>query len=96
MSNFFSQKLYSGLRAALPAHCVVCGGESQGGGGDALVCAACRHELPRVGPACPRCALASTHSAVCGDCFVKPPPLRFVVAAFRYAFPVDRMVQALK
>ncbi len=35
-------------------------------------------------------------SAVCGDCFVSPPPLRHVVAAFRYAFPVDRMVQALK
>ncbi|HEY5366092.1 MAG TPA: ComF family protein, partial [Casimicrobiaceae bacterium] len=92
MSNFFSKKLYSALRAALPPQCVLCGAPA----GVALACADCRHEMPQMAAACPRCALPSPDGVVCGDCFVKPPPLRFTVAAFRYAFPVDRMVQALK
>jgi ComF family protein len=92
LSNFFSKKLYSGLRAALPARCLLCRAQA----GDALACAGCRSEMPRMADACPRCALPSPDGAVCGDCFVKPPPLRFAVAAFRYAFPVDRMVKALK
>lgn len=92
LSNFFSQKLYSGLRAMLPPRCLLCGATS----GDALACAGCSHEMPQMPGTCPRCALPSAASAVCGDCFVKPPPLRLVVAAYRYAFPIDRMVQALK
>jgi ComF family protein len=92
LSNFFAKKLYSGLRLLLPPHCLLCGAAS----GDAIACAACRRELPALGAACPRCALPSIGAAVCGDCFVRPPPLDFAVAAFRYAFPVDRMIQALK
>lgn len=71
---------------------MLCGADA----GDALVCAGCRLEMPRITHACPRCALPSPDSAVCGDCFVEPPPLRATIAAFRYAFPLDRMVQALK
>ncbi len=52
--------------------------------------------MPCLASACPRCALPSADGATCGDCFISPPPLRCVRAAFRYAFPVDRMVQALK
>ena len=92
LSNFFPQKLYSGLRATLPSRCLLCGAAA----GDALACPGCRNEMPRLVSACPRCALPTRDDAVCGDCFVKPPPLREAIAAFRYAFPVDRMVQALK
>lgn len=46
--------------------------------------------------ACPRCALPSPGNAICGECLLGPPPLRLTVAAYRYAFPIDRMVQALK
>jgi ComF family protein len=92
LSNFFAKKLDSLARALLPAQCVLCAGRATPG----AICAACRRELPRMGDACPRCALPSRESALCGDCFVRPPPLDFAVAAFRYAFPVDRMIQALK
>ncbi|MEO8976670.1 MAG: ComF family protein [Casimicrobiaceae bacterium] len=76
----------------MPPRCVLCAAAT----GGALACAACRLDMPRQQPACPRCGLPSPDSAVCGDCFLHPPPLRQVVAAFRYAFPIDRMVQALK
>ncbi len=92
MSNLFCKKLYSGLRLALPPRCVLCDAPAAG----TLVCAPCSREMPAIGEACPRCALPSAADAVCGDCFVDPPPERSVVCAFRYAFPVDRMVHALK
>jgi len=92
LSNFFAKKLDSIGCALLPAQCVLCGAAA----GSAALCDACRRELPRLGDACPRCALPSPGRAVCGDCFVRPPPLDFAVAAFRYEFPVDRMIQALK
>jgi ComF family protein len=92
LSNFFAKKLDSLAGALLPAQCVLCGGRA---GRDAI-CPACRHELPRLGDACPRCALPSPGGATCTDCIARPPPLDFAVAAFRYEFPVDRMIQALK
>jgi ComF family protein len=92
LSHFFAKKLYSVARELLPPACVACGGP----GDDAPVCRPCRRDWPALGPACPRCALPSAGGAWCADCFVKPPPLAFTIAAFRYAFPVDRIVQALK
>ena len=47
-------------------------------------------------PACPRCALTSTGNAQCGACFAHPPDYDASTAAFIYAFPVDRLIQALK
>ncbi|WP_230976787.1 ComF family protein [Pseudothauera rhizosphaerae] len=78
----------------LPQECFVCGA---GSGGEA-VCAACRAELPLQPQeaACPVCALPSPGGAVCGRCLREPPAFDTTRALFAYAFPVDRMVQALK
>jgi ComF family protein len=92
LSNFFAKKLDSLADALLPAQCVLCGRRAD----RTATCGGCRHDLPRLGDACPRCALPSPGNAVCGDCLAHPPPLDFAVAAFRYEFPVDRMIQALK
>jgi len=79
-------------RRALPQRCELCAATS----GSALVCAACAKELPRLGPACPVCALPTLDGQVCGRCLAQPPAFAATIAAFSYAFPVDRLMQALK
>ena len=99
MSNFLTQAFDSArrhsqdaARLALPQRCELCAGAS----GNALVCAACDRALPRIVPACPACALPSPAQARCGRCLSDPPPFEATIAAYAYAFPVDRMVQSFK
>lgn len=80
------------LRAALPQVCALCTNES----GDALLCDACIRDMPRVGESCPRCASGSPGGATCGACLVTSPPQAATIAAWRYAFPVDRLLHAFK
>jgi ComF family protein len=76
-----------------PQDCFVCGAVA---GGDS-VCPACRAELPlHAGPGCPVCALPTPGGELCGHCLRSPPAFDATRALFSYAFPVDRMVQALK
>lgn len=54
-------------------------------------------ELPREAvPACEVCALPLSTPGVCGRCLKAPPAYDATYAAFAYAFPADRLVQALK
>jgi ComF family protein len=72
--------------------CFLCRGKA-----DALLCAPCDADLPRLGAElCPRCALASPGAAVCGRCLTQPPSYDATSAALAYAFPADVLVQALK
>jgi len=72
--------------------CLLCGGE----GGPELLCAACIAELPALPSSCPRCALPSPAGAVCGSCLTHPPHFDATLALWRYEFPCDGLVQALK
>jgi len=72
--------------------CLLCGEES----GRELLCAACIAELPALPESCPRCALPSPAAAVCGSCLNHPPHFDATLALWRYEFPCDRLVQALK
>ena len=76
---------------ALPQRCELCAGVS----GTALVCGACIRDLPWLPRACPVCALPSGGS-VCGHCLSDPPPFDATIAAFSYAFPIDRLIHSLK
>jgi ComF family protein len=80
------------LRALLPQQCVLCATAC----GSALMCVRCEATMPWLGAACPRCALASPGDALCGRCLATPPPYARTIAAWRYAFPADRLLQALK
>jgi ComF family protein len=72
--------------------CFLCRGKT-----DAMLCAACDADLPRLGSEiCPRCALASPAGAVCGRCLTQPPAYDATCAALAYAFPADALIQALK
>jgi len=79
-------------RRALPQRCELCAGTS----GAELLCGGCTRSLPHLGPACPVCALPTPAGAVCGHCLAHPPPFDATLAAFAYAFPVDRLMHAFK
>jgi ComF family protein len=72
--------------------CVLCAAAS----GERLVCAACAADLPRLVDACPQCAGPSPGGAACGGCLAHPPQFDATIAPWRYEFPVDRLVLALK
>ena len=63
-------------------------------------CTACDRSLPRALGACPRCgapgAVVGTEAANCGECQKHPPAFDDTRAVFRYASPVDRLIQHLK
>ncbi len=81
-----------------PSTCVLC--SARGAGPTLDLCTDCRVELPLTESACVRCAepLARTPVAalLCGACLRRPPRFDSVQCAFRYAYPVDRMIQHLK
>lgn len=79
--------------ALLPQDCLLCGGAS----GEALLCPTCRQDLPMLtGEACPVCGEASPGRARCGACLKDMPHFDATFAPFAYAFPLDKLVQALK
>ena len=99
MSNFLGNALdnvrrgaIDVARRALPQRCELCAGSS----GADLLCRGCTRSLPRLGPACPVCALPTPGGEVCGRCLSSPPPFEATIAAFAYAFPVDRLMHAFK
>ena len=72
--------------------CFVCRGSSP-----AVLCDACRAELPRLAaPLCPRCALPTPQGALCGRCLAEPPAYDATIAVLAYDFPADALVHALK
>jgi ComF family protein len=77
--------------------CLLCRGAADLSRGEALLCAACDADLPRLGDSlCPRCALASPAGALCGRCLARPPGYDATLAALEYRFPADVLVHSLK
>jgi ComF family protein len=72
--------------------CLLCGAQT----GSEPLCTACVGELPALAESCPRCALPSPAAAMCGTCLNRPPHFDATLALWRYEFPCDRLVQALK
>jgi ComF family protein len=86
------------VQAILPPVCVLCGGEGQQP--DLDLCSACEADLPRNDSACPLCGepLAGVGEArpLCGACLRRAPRYHASLCAYRYAYPVDHLVRALK
>jgi ComF family protein len=80
------------LRGLLEQDCILCAAPS----GEAMFCAGCAADMPPLGEACPRCAGPAPAGALCGRCLANPPSFDATVAVWRYGFPVDRLVLALK
>ena len=79
-------------RTALAQDCLLCGSAS----GDAALCVPCHDELPGLPAGCPVCAMPGATGGTCGVCLRQPPRFDLTFAAWRYAYPVDKLVHALK
>jgi len=85
--------LRCGGRWLLAPRCLVC---SEAGVDGLDLCRWCRAELPWNEQACARCALPLVAGADCPRCQAEPPPFTLAHAAFRYEFPVDRLLPRFK
>ncbi len=98
--NLFASSINDSLKSALsrlnPQDCALCGGSTP-----RVVCGECERTLPRSGESiCPRCAVelnaGESGEELCGACLVYSPHFDHTITAFRYDFPVDRLLQAYK
>jgi ComF family protein len=77
----------------LSQDCLLCAAPSA----DEILCRACAADLPCLPEArCPRCALPTPHGETCGRCLAKPPSFDATLAAYRYDFPLDKLIQSFK
>lgn len=65
---------------------------------DRSLCPACLGDLPWLDAACDGCGLplADPDMPRCDACRLTPPPWQRLQALFRYEFPIDRLIAALK
>lgn len=86
------------MQRLLPPVCVLCGGPGQLPGID--LCRPCTDELPRNTSACGRCGnpLAGNigSATLCGGCLRHQPHFQQAHCAFRFVYPVDHLIRALK
>lgn len=66
-------------------------------GGEHALCPECLNDLPwhQTG-VCPQCALPSHNNHICGHCLNSAPAFDTTRALFRYAYPLDAMLQRYK
>jgi len=78
----------------LPPTCVACSGRAE----SLDLCQACRDELPINRLACKRCAipLQGAGAELCGACLRRAPHYEVSYCAFRYAYPIEHFIKALK
>lgn len=75
------------------AACLLCGTPAV----ESNLCAGCRADLPWLDANhCSCCAHPLSTPGLCGRCLAEPPHYDSVVAACRYAFPLDGLIQAYK
>lgn len=81
----------------LPGCCTLCRRESAR---ERDLCGDCEMDLPVLGAACTSCAmplpLPANAATRCGACLRQPPPQDMTRALFRYAFPLDALIQRFK
>lgn len=76
--------------------CLLCGEHTKAASG---VCLPCRQDLPwHNADVCQRCALPLPNSTttLCGQCINLAPAFTHTHAVFRYAFPINKILQAYK
>lgn len=76
-----------------PQNCYLCGTLA----GRYPVCTDCRADLTlHSAAACPICAYPTAQGEICGQCLRHPPAYQSTIAGYRYEFPADKLIHALK
>lgn len=86
------------IQRILPQQCLLCQGRCQHNDSFGL-CRGCLKDLPWNTSACQRCAIplpVSLNEQLCGQCLSHSPPFHSSHAAWRYAAPMDYLVQQIK
>jgi ComF family protein len=82
----------SGLKQLFSQDCQLCGARA-----NECLCVNCARDLPyRQAGGCPCCGVEGPGNQICGACLSDPPAFDRTAAAFRYAFPLDRLLQSYK
>lgn len=79
-----------------PMRCRLCASPASAG---VELCRYCAAELPWLASHCRQCALPLVNAGeerLCGNCLRHPPPFERALAPFRYSYPVDGLIKALK
>jgi ComF family protein len=85
------------LDILLPPVCLLCGAPCGGKSGNGALCIGCLTDLPKLHySCCPTCLAATAEDNFCGNCLKKPPDFVKAHALYRYAFPLDCLIRALK
>ena len=74
--------------------CQLC--EAELGNPGEYLCQACKSDLPINLYACPVCALPGAFGLPCASCIRSMRPYSRILACYKYEYPVNRMIQALK
>ena len=92
MHKFLNSRLF--FKQFYPRQpCILCGTLSN----DGVWCSDCDANLPRLNRHhCPICSLPTYNGSICGKCLTHPPSFNATMAAFEYAFPVDKLIHAVK
>jgi len=85
-----SQQERSPRDRPLGPRCRLCRGPADG-----VLCPGCRGDLPRIPTPCPECGEPGHGPERCPACH-RDPPIAPIRAACRYAWPVDRLIHAMK
>ncbi len=87
-------RLLCGRHGLYPPRCALCG---QASDTELDLCTGCLSDLPRNDSACLRCGIPLSNGAtLCGPCNHTPPPFERSIIPFRYAPPLDHLLQQLK
>jgi len=78
----------------LPGKCILCGAKSNR---NIDLCQACEDDLPRIIHPCWQCGLSiPSVQEICGRCLVNPPLFSHCYTAFKYAAPIDTLINQFK
>jgi ComF family protein len=80
----------------IPTHCILCQEGNCYPPISSPICARCEKDLPAQGQSCKICAISITVPGICGACLAAPPNFDRTIALWRYAPPVDKLVQTFK
>ncbi len=91
MKKLTALNLYSKIYNS-PFCCELCRGPAGGSG----ICIACLQDLPILVNICDFCGVELPQTGICGNCLHHKPSLNRTVCAYKYTYPMDKLIKNIK